>query len=220
MFLTFIKPKMNILLTGGSGLLGQHLKIEADRPTHREMEITEPIIYQKDPISGMKKEYDLIIHAAAYTDVEKAETDRMKCFNTNVGGTLNLLTSFPSSPFVYISSEYANNPVNFYSKTKRWAEELVEMCPHYLIIRTLFKESPWKYDYAFEDAWTQGDTVEIIAPLIEKVITEWSRKDSRIVYIGTGRKRIIDIARKTKPNVKSNLTTDIKAVKIPQDYET
>lgn len=198
-----------ILLTGGSGLLSRHLKIEADRPSHKELDITKPI----EP-----KEYDLIIHSAAYTDVERAEADREECFKVNYHGTVNLLQAYPTTSFVFISTEYAKTPVNFYSISKRMAEEQVEKHPHSLIIRTLFKESPWKYDYAFEDAFTQGDTVEIIAPLIEKAIEEWDKKTSALIYVGTGRKKIIDIARKTKPNVIPNSIKDIKGVNIPNDY--
>lgn len=194
---------------GSSGLLGRHLTIEADRPSHQELDITQIIIPNK---------YDLIVHCAAYTNVEGAETDKWNCFNVNVNGTLNLLLAYPNTPIVYISSEYAHNPKNFYSLTKKMGEELVQTHPSYMIIRTLFKSTPWKYDHAFEDAYTQGDTVEIIAPLIDKEITEWSRTGKRMAYVGTGRKKIIDIARKSKPDVKPNLTTDIKGVVIPRDY--
>lgn len=198
---------LKILLTGSSGLLGKHLKIEADRPTHAELDITQ---------NFEVKEYDLIIHAAAFTDVEGAETNRKKCFDINVNGTMNLLEAYPTTPFVYISSEYAKNPANFYSLTKHLAEKLVETHPRYLIIRTLFKPKPWKYPKAFIDQYTQGDYVDVIAPLIEKEIMEWDKKN-RMVYIGTGRKTIYDLARQTR-DVEPIMTDEIKGVKIPKDY--
>ncbi len=83
-------------MTGGSGLLGRYLKIKADRPSHRDLDITKKI---------KPKKYDLIIHSAAYTNVQGAETDQMQCFNVNVKGTLNLLNTYPNVPFVYISTE-------------------------------------------------------------------------------------------------------------------
>lgn len=195
------------LITGGSGLLGQHLKLEGDRPTHQELDITKPI---------KPKEYDLIVHMAAFTDVEGAETRRKECFDVNVLGTMNLLEAYPTTPFVYISSEYAKNPVNFYSLTKSIAEQLVKTHPRYLIIRTLFKPRPWKYPKAFIDQYTQGDYVDVIAPLIEKEIAEWN-KQNRMVYIGTGRKTIYDLARQTR-DVEPIMTDEIKGVKIPKDY--
>ncbi len=198
-----------ILLTGASGTLGQHLKFEAARPTHDELDITRPFY---------AKSYDLIVHAAAYTDVERAEKDKLYCFKVNVTGTLNILDAYPDTPIVYISSEYSHNPVNFYSLTKNLAEQLVMRHPKHLIIRTLFKPTPWKYDKAFIDQWTQGDSVEVIAPLIEKAVNDWDKETSKLIYVGTGRKRIYDIAVKSKPDVIPNSVEEIKTVKIPKDY--
>jgi len=197
-----------ILMTGGSGLLGRNLKIKADRPTHEEMDITEPI---------ERLNFDLIIHCAAYTKVQEAEVQKKECFDVNVNGTLNLLLAYPNTPIVYISSEYAGKPTNFYALTKKLAEELVETHSNYLIIRTLFKATPWQFEKAFIDQWTMGDSVDIIAPLIEKEINDWSGVGKRMIYVGTGRKRIYDIAVKTKPDVIPNSIKDMK-VPIPNDY--
>ena len=197
-----------ILLTGASGLLGRHLEIEADRPTHRDLDICnfEP------------KPYDLIVHSAAYTKVEQAETNKMDCFDVNVRGTLNLLTAYPNTPFVYISSEYAHKPLNFYSVTKSLAEQLVTShTAPYLIIRTLFKPYPWPYEKAYQDQWTMGDYVTYIAPKIDQAIMGWDKK-SKLIYIGTGRKTMLDIARETKPDVIPNSFKESK-VKIPSDYQ-
>lgn len=198
-----------VLLTGGSGLLGQHLQIEADRPTHKELDI----------LNFEPKPYDLIIHSAAYTDVAKAEVDRMNCFKVNVEGTLNLLNQYPNVPFVYISTEYAHKPVNFYSVTKSIAEQLVmSHTAPYLIIRTLFKPSPWPFDKAFKDQWTQGGYVTDIAPRIDQAIKEWDGK-SKMIYVGNGRKTMYELARQTRPSVIGNSVKDIKGVKIPSDYK-
>src|SRR3990167_803545 len=203
-----------ILLTGGNGLLGSYLKIEADRPSRSEFDITNYLHLK----NRSEKEYDLIVHCAAYTDVQRAETDKISCFEVNVLGTLNLLVAFPNTPFIYISSEYAKNPINFYSLTKRMAEQLVEKhTASYLIIRTLFKAIPWPFEKAFIDQWTQGDQVNIIAPLIDKEIQNWDGRGQKLVYVGTGRKRIYDIAVKTKLDVIPNSIKDMK-IKIPEDY--
>ena len=198
-----------ILLVGGNGLLGKHLDIKADRPTHKQLDITATVE------SG---DYDLIIHAAAYTNVEAAEKDRVECFNVNVTGTLNLLEAYPKTPFIFISSEYAHNPVNFYSITKSLAEQLVMTHPNYLIIRTLFKDRPWKHDFAFRDKYTLGDYVDIIGKLIVKEIDEWDG-ESKLVYVGTGRKTYYELAKQTRPGVLPNSIKDIKGVKIPKDYQ-
>jgi dTDP-4-dehydrorhamnose reductase len=199
---------MKILLTGGSGLLGQYLKLECDRPSHREMDITKKL---------KPKKYDMIIHAAAYTNVQGAEKDQLECFNVNVKGTLNLLSTYPDVPFVYISTEYAYKPVNFYSLTKNFAEELVKRHPNFLIIRTLFKATPWPFEKAFTDQITNGDYVDVIAPIIEEEIRVWNGKGKRFVYAGTGRKTIYELAKRTKPDVIPNSIKDMK-VPIPSDY--
>lgn len=196
------------LLTGSSGLLGQYLMLDCDRPTHAELDITKLI----EP-----KEYDLIVHAAAYTDVEGAETARMKCYDVNVNGTFNLLEAYRDTPFVYISSEYANNPVNFYSLTKYLAERLVMTHDNYLIIRTLFKPKPWKYPKAFTDQYTQGDYIDVIAPMIEDEIRRWNGKGKRLLYVGTERKTMYELASRTRV-VEPNSIKDIKGVELPADY--
>lgn len=202
---------MKVLITGASGLLGRHLKIEADRPSHAELDISQTVT---------SKDYDLIINCAAYTDVANAEKEKEKCFDVNVWGVLNLIKAYPNTPFVQISTEYAKSSLNYYAITKRMAEDqLFYKHPCYLVIRTLFKETPWKYEKAFADQWTQGDQVEIIAPLIEKAIEDWDKKTSQLIYVGTGRKRIYDIAIKSKPDVILNFISEIKDVRIPADYE-
>lgn len=200
---------MKTLLTGGSGLLGRHLKIEADRPTHQELDITYAI---------KPKKYDLIIHAAAYTDVQEAEDNKEECFEVNVTGTLNLLEAFVDTPMVYISSEYAYNPVNFYSLTKHMAEELVLNRGDCLIIRTLFKATPWPFEKAFTDQFTQGDYVDVIAPLIEEEIQRWGRSGKRLLYVGTERKTMFELAQQTKPDVQPNSIKDM-AIPVPRDYK-
>ena len=114
-----------IFLTGGSGLLGTELQkyIQCIAPSSNEFNI---LFQRKVP-----KETSLIVHCAAYTDVEKAETDRMRCYDTNVIGTANLAKL--GIPIVYISTEYVfdgtegnykedseRNPINYYAKTKAW----------------------------------------------------------------------------------------------------
>lgn len=203
---------MNLLITGGSGLLGHHLSLIGDRPTHSQLDITHKI---------KPKKYDLIIHCAGYTKVEQAEIDKLECFDVNVRGTLNLLNAYPDTPFVYISSEYANRPVNFYSLTKSLAEQLVTEHPHYLIIRTLFKARPWKYPKAFVDQWTLGDYVDVIAPRIEDAIKTWGegfKYKSKMAYVGTGRKLIFNLARQSRPDVQPMSIKEIKTVKLPSDY--
>ena len=199
-----------ILFTGGNGRLGTELrKIWPYEyyPTHQELDITKSI---------KKDKYLMVVHCAAYTNVAKAEEERGKCFDINVIGTMNLVEAYMDIPFIFISSEYAVNPINYYSETKRLAELAVTKHPRHLIIRTLFKPKIWPYEDAYIDQFTMGDTVDIIAKLIKDKITSWDGV-SNIIYVGTGRKTIFDIAKKSKPDVKP---CSIKKLnfKIPVDY--
>lgn len=199
-----------ILLTGSKGLLGRYLKLEAHRPSHEEFDICK--------LPKVVPKVDLVVHAAAYTKVEEAEINKKECYETNVTGTINLLLAYPNVPFVFISSEYSHNPVNFYSLTKSMAEQLVTYhSAPYLIIRTLFKPNPWPFEYAFKDQFTQGGYVTDIAPRIDKAIEEWDKKSSKLIYVGNGRKTMYELARETRPDVKPNSYKDMR-VKLPGDY--
>jgi len=202
-----------ILITGGFGTLGTELQkhIKCIAPTRKEFDITKPI---------SMNDFSLIIHSAAYIDVVKAEIEKKECYTTNVWGTVNMLKSYPYIPFVFISTEYAKNPVNYYSETKLAGETAVKaLAKNYLIIRTLFKAVPYPYDKAFTDKWTNGDEVTTIAPLVAKKIKDWLKNDlsSQTVNIGTGRKTFYDIAVKSKPNIKKCSINDIKDVVLPTD---
>ena len=201
---------MSILMSGGSGLLGSELKkyLDLDAPSREELDITKKIT--------KKKKYDLIIHAAAYTNVDKAEVEIEKCFKTNILGTVNLVEAYPNTPFVYISSEYVNRPINVYSYSKLAGEIIVEeKAKAYCIIRTLFKEKPWRWAVAWLDQMTQGDYVDVIAKMMVDFIAEWDKKTSVKTFLGTGRKSMYDLALKTNPRVKA---VYYKRVKRPMDY--
>ena len=195
---------MKILLTGSRGRLGVELK--------KHLGVIDFIGDITLPIK--KEECELVIHSAAYTDVTGAEQDSEKCFHTNVYGTSNITNTYIDTPFVYISSEYAKNPLGIYALTKYLGEEVIKTHPHHLIIRTLFKPNPFPFDKAYTNQYTQGDYVDVIAKLIADMIKEWNKK-SDLVYIGTGRKTMFELAKRTRPDVvPDQITNPI----IPKDY--
>lgn len=212
-----------ILLTGGSGLLGQEIQkhIECYAPSHEEFDITKPFFLSGD--------IDLIIHCAAYTDVTRAEEERKKCWETNVTGTDRLVST--GVPVVYISTEYIFEggvgnyseedvpyPQNFYALTKTIGEAIVTSAREYLIIRTLFKPRPYKHAIAPIDQFTTGDYVDVITPIIIKVINIWNKnKTPCVINVGTNRKSTYDLAKQSRPEVKPCLLSDIKSVKLPRD---
>ena len=201
----------NILITGGSGLLGTHLQqhLPGRYPTHAAFDITT---------AQAALPCDLLVHVAAYTNVDRAQDERTACFTANVLGTLHLLALYPITPFVFISTEHVHAQ-GVYFASKRIGEELVKtLARRYLIIRTLFKPTPYPYPTAWIDQMTQGDGVDAIAPLIAREIQRWDGA-SKTVYVGTGRKSIYQLARKTRPDVRPTLVEDYHgAVARPKDY--
>lgn len=201
-------------VSGGTGRLASELKklLEADYFG----------IEHFDFVYGVpKKDYELVIHMGAYTDVVKAETEREKCFDTNVKGTWNMVEAYRDTPFIYISTEYCHKPeLSVYALSKKLGEEIVKTHPNHLILRTSFKPRPWAYEYAYDDQWTIAGYTDEIAEELALMVGLWDRKTSQFTYLGTGRKKMIDLARKTKPDVKPNKVADYKySHLIPTDYQ-
>lgn len=106
---------------------------------------------------------EVVINAAAYADVEKAEVEgRCDAYLVNVVGTLNLVKAAArfGSKFVFISTDYVFDgskegfaeddkprPLNVHGLSKLAAEQVVQSyCQSYLILRTsaLFGPTPNK----------------------------------------------------------------------------
>lgn len=148
---------LKFLVTGARGQLGSDivkrlktLGLDAVAADFEEFDITnrkqtEDYILEAKP--------DMIIHCAAYTDVDKAEDEKDICSAINITGTKNLVLAAKkvNAKFVYISTDYvfdgkgdipqpedkATNPVNFYGQTKAEGEKIVkEAVEKHYIIRT------------------------------------------------------------------------------------
>lgn len=222
-----------ILLTGGSGRLGGELKrllpgIVA--PPRGELDITQP-----DSIARALAEHrpEVVVHAAAYTDVKGAESDRGGCWQANVVGTRNLvgaLAEKKSTRLIHISTDYVfygdrggyaeddpPGPVrNFYALSKLVAEELARTAPHHLIVRTSFRPREWPYETAFEDVYTSQDYVDVIAPEIALALRYLRDIPYSTLHIATERKSVFELARRRSGTVKAGRKADA-GVALPDD---
>jgi dTDP-4-dehydrorhamnose reductase len=199
-----------ILLTGGTGQLGQELQKLGDytAPSRAQMDVTS----QKQVYQTLQElEPDLIVHAAAYTNTLGADQDvdqMVTCWQTNVIGTRNLV-DHARCPIVFISTEAVIHPYSFYILSKLQAE--LEVARHeygWTNIRTSFRDDPFEYPRAFSDMWTIGDYTKIIAWLINELV-EKNPVQRRTVWVGTGAKTVLQLASRTRPDVKPMLRSDI-----------
>jgi dTDP-4-dehydrorhamnose reductase len=118
-----------ILITGAGGQLGRALCEEFPEAlalTHADWDVTFPPPRQIDP--------GLVLHAAAWTDVDGAEDDPQGAAATNVGGTRHVAEL--GAPVVYYSTDYVfdgnkgtpyvesdpPNPLSAYGRTKLFGE--------------------------------------------------------------------------------------------------
>ena len=148
---------MKVLVTGANGMLGQDLCPYLEElgimviPTDYEtMDITDSKQVE-DVITKVRP--DLIIHCAAYTNVDKAQEDIETATKLNIEGAKNVAVSANkiNSTMVYISTDYVfdgtkntpylptdtPNPINNYGLTKYQGElEVQKHCEKYYIART------------------------------------------------------------------------------------
>lgn len=221
-----------ILLTGGGGRLGQELLRLAPgivAPTKAELDITRP-----STIEAALKKYgcDVVVHAAAYTNVAGAEREREACWHVNVEGTRNIsrVASEHGLFLVHISTDYvfegtrggyreqdSVGPVrNYYALSKLVAEEIVRIVPRHLIIRTSFRPREWPYPSAFADVFTSQDYVDVIAPKVAIALAHLSEIPYRTLHIATERKSVYELARQRKPDVRRGSKRE-SGVELPDD---
>ncbi len=205
-----------ILLTGGNGRLGKELRqlLEVVAPPSQDLDITNPASIQA---AITQHQANLLVHAAAYTNVSGAESEKANCWQVNVDGTRNLVNVALAHnlPLIHISTDYVfygdkgmykeDDPLgpvrNYYALTKLVAEELVRLVPKHLVIRTSFRPREWPYPSAFADVYTSQDYVDVIAPDIALAIKHLQNIPYETLHIATERKSVYDLAKRRKPDV-------------------
>lgn len=149
--------RMKVLITGGRGMLGADLTrvfssrgAEAVPVGGKEADITDAAA-----VSALVRSVhpDLIIHGAAYTQVDDCEKNKALAFSVNGDGARNVAAAAASvqSPVIYISTDYVFdgtasspypeshpvNPINVYGESKLMGERCFsEFDNRYFIVRT------------------------------------------------------------------------------------
>ena len=143
----------NILVTGAEGQLGQCFQALAiEYPIHNLFFLSKKYL-DINKSSSLNKVYDQnpfdgIINCAAYSNVDKAEIETEKAYETNERGIKTLVSFaekknlfivhfstdyvFDGTSRILLKEEHAKNPVNHYAKSKLAGEKILSKanCSH------------------------------------------------------------------------------------------
>ena len=151
-------PTYRIAITGSNGQLGKEfVRIAGNHPRYQFTFLTS----EEFPLDDNKKigtwlnrnPVDIFIHCAAYTAVDKAESEKEKVFriNTSASGQIATQLSKNKTRLIYISTDYVfdgtsaiplketaiTKPVNIYGASKLEGERLVlQNNPSSQVVRT------------------------------------------------------------------------------------
>ena len=81
----------------------------------------------KDRLRRAMDDVDLVIHAAALKQVDKAELDPMEAIKTNIEGAKNVIDCCLDgkvSNVIALSTDKASSPINLYGATKLVSDKL------------------------------------------------------------------------------------------------
>lgn len=169
--------KNRILIIGSNGMLGQRLtdfyknnpRIELHCASFEDDSFIEGVAYtilditRKNEVRKLIFDFfpDVIINAAAYTNVDKAETERETAWKINVHGSehLSLYAWTVDALLVQLSTDYIfdgrsgpyseedkPSPVNYYGRTKLAGENAVRVSGvRHAIVRSNVLYGPAKY---------------------------------------------------------------------------
>lgn len=157
---------MKVLVTGANGQLGNEMRLKAKKSSNKffftdvvEQEGVETTMLDITDIDAVRKmvrdnEVDVIVNCAAYTNVDKAETDEALCHTLNAEAPKILATVMKEKKgmLIHISTDYVfgadpyntpckedqkGTPTGVYGKTKLEGEEnIISTGVNHVIIRT------------------------------------------------------------------------------------
>lgn len=220
---------MNILIIGGSGFIGYHLKQYLKEfytvfSTYNTHKIVDSNSFQINlhNFNSIEKIFskvnpDVVIHTAAITNVDFCEKNKNLSMNTNFYGTKNIVKLskeyknkiiFISTPFVYdgtlakYNEEDVNfNPRTYYGITKQKSEELVSNSNLSKLILRIDQPYFWKTN------WHHTNSVLRVIETLSKndvirEVVDWKNNPTYVPDFLEATKQLID----QKINGSFNLT--------------
>lgn len=196
--------KLKVLITGANGLLGQHLiKLLLDKnyqvvatgrgESRLPFEPSDNYIYHSMDIANAFDTYavmnrekpDVVVHAAAMTNVDDCELQPEQCERINVQGTAQILTDAEtfSGHFIFISTDFVFDgeqgnykeeddtlPISLYGFSKLQAESMVQTSDiPFAIVRTclvygnLLKGTRSNIVSWVKESLEQGKTIQVVS---------------------------------------------------------
>src|ERR1019366_3127636 len=155
---------MRVLLLGGTGQVGEEIRTLASQkdidivaPTHSEVDLRDASAIARIVASAA---WGAVINAAAYTDVDRAESEQAAAFVVNAEAPTRLATETGrfGIPLVHISTDYVFDgrkgtpyveqdevaPLNAYGRSKLAGEQGVCAAnPRHVVLRTSWVYSPY-----------------------------------------------------------------------------
>ena len=160
---------MNILVTGSKGQLGSEIKELSNKYTNHNFIFTDveelDITIEKNVIAYFDNtEIDTVINCAAYTNVDKCESDQNAALNLNAIACRLLAKQCnrKKASLIHISTDYVydgknntpytetdfTNPNSVYGKTKLQGEQMIEeFATTAIIIRTSWLYSSYGHNF-------------------------------------------------------------------------
>ncbi len=176
---------MKVLLTGANGQVGRSLQVRAPSDIDLIALGSDKLnITSISSINNAFSEYkpDVVINAAAYTAVDKAEIEEDDARAVNALGPKLLVEACKDNGafFVHISTDYVFdgeatlpyketdpvNPINIYGKSKAEGEQaIIRSDAHYIILRTswVFSEYGKNFLKTMMQLGAQKDRLNIVA---------------------------------------------------------
>ena len=158
-----------VLVTGANGQLGKCIKDASNHYSNIQFTFTSK---EELDITNLRKvadffksnTFDYCINAAAYTNVEKAESEEETAFLVNAEAVKNLAETCAAhkTTLLHVSTDYvfdgtntqpyletdSTNPINVYGASKRKGEEaVINHCEQYFIVRTSWLYSQYGHNF-------------------------------------------------------------------------
>jgi len=169
---------MKILVTGGSGYLGTHVRrfFNADDLSRRS---GRDILNKQD--AAMVRDYDVVIHLAAHLDKSPENADQV--FITNVEGTVNLLREMnENAAFIFASTKdvygrFADNYLEvpeschtFYTgqSSLEWSKLIAERYVEYYAHTKKFRSCIFRLSTVYAPR-TEGNTPNFVGHYVRAI---------------------------------------------------